>query len=418
MFNTLAVIGLGYIGLPTAAVLAAHNQQVIGVDTNLQVVDAVNQGKVLITEPQLEELVAEAVKKGNLRATSQIEAADVFLITVPTPLDAQNQPDLSFIRAVAENLAPVLAKGNLVILESTVPVGTTQQLATWLADLRSDLTFPQQADEEADIQLAFCPERVLPGQIVTELITNDRIIGGLTTQASQRALELYKIFVKGDAVITQTRTAELCKLIENSFRDVNLAFANELSMLCDTLDIDVWQLIELANRHPRVNVLQPSTGVGGHCIAVDPWFVMHSAPQNTQLISCARQVNLAKPLWVLDKIKATMLDILTATSKPAANLTVACLGLAFKPDVNDLRGSPALSLVTEVAKIAGQVLVVEPNIDVLPANLQQNNLTLVSLEEALQAADLVCVLVKHTSFVQAKNQLASCQYLVDAVGCY
>lgn len=291
MFNTISMIGLGYIGLPTATLFASRKKKVIGVDVNQHAVDTINQGKIHIIEPELDMLVQAAVVAGYLRATTKPEPADAFLIAVPTPFihhpspsgreaggeGAANNcptPDLSYIESAAQSIAPVLAKGNLVILESTSPVGTTEKLADWLAAARPDLSFPQQAAEAADIQIAYCPERVLPGRVVHELVANDRVIGGMTRTATCMAAALYKTFVEGDLVPTNARTAEMCKLTENSFRDVNIAFANELSMICDQLDINVWDLIALANRHPRVNILQPGAGVGGHCIAVDPWFIV------------------------------------------------------------------------------------------------------------------------------------------------
>ena len=283
MFETISMIGLGYIGLPTATLFASRHKKVIGVDVNQHAVDTINQGKIHIVEPELDVLVQKAVAEGWLRATTKPEAADAFLIAVPTPFKDGHQPDLSYIESAAKAIAPVLKKGDLVVLESTSPVGATEQMAAWLAEARADLTFPQQAGEEADVQVAHCPERVLPGQVVRELVTNDRVIGGMTQKASEMAVALYKTFVEGDCIVTNARTAEMCKLTENSFRDVNIAFANELSIICDKQGINVWELIALANRHPRVNILQPGAGVGGHCIAVDPWLLLQAILKKPRL---------------------------------------------------------------------------------------------------------------------------------------
>ncbi|KOR17611.1 UDP-N-acetyl-D-mannosamine dehydrogenase, partial [Burkholderia cenocepacia] len=287
-FETVSVIGLGYIGLPTAAAFAARRKSVIGVDVSQHAVDTINRGQIHIVEPELDMLVHAAVTQGHLRATTSPEPADAFLIAVPTPFTDGNKPDLSYIEAACRSIAPVLKKGDLVVLESTSPVGATERMAAWLAAQRPDLTFPQQAGERSDIRIAHCPERVLPGHVVRELVENDRVIGGMTRKCGTRAQELYAVFVRGECILTDARTAEMCKLTENSFRDVNIAFANELSVICDQLDINVWELIRLANRHPRVSVLQPGPGVGGHCIAVDPWFIVDSAPEHARLIRTAR----------------------------------------------------------------------------------------------------------------------------------
>jgi UDP-N-acetyl-D-mannosaminuronic acid dehydrogenase len=276
-FSTISVIGLGYIGLPTAAVFAARKLKVIGVDVNQKAVDTINGGQIHIVEPDLDIVVHAAVTEGYLRASTRPEPADAFLIAVPTPFKDGHAPDLSYIESASKSIAPVLKKGDLVILESTSPVGATEKMASWLADARPDLTFPQTHGEASDIRVAHCPERVLPGHVLRELVQNDRVIGGMTPKCSEAATRLYKLFVEGECIITNARTAEMCKLTENSFRDVNIAFANELSMICDKFDVDVWELIKLANRHPRVNILQPGPGVGGHCIAVDPWFIVSQA---------------------------------------------------------------------------------------------------------------------------------------------
>ena len=417
MFDTISIIGLGYIGLPTATLFASRKKKVIGVDVNQHAVDTINQGKIHIIEPELDMLVHASVHEGYLRATTTPEPADAFLIAVPTPFKDGHQPDLSYIESAARSIAPVLAKGNLVILESTSPVGATEQLAAWLAETRPDLSFPQQAGEEADVQVAHCPERVLPGHVVRELVTNDRVIGGMTRKASDMACTLYKTFVEGECIITNARTAEMCKLTENSFRDVNIAFANELSMICDKLEINVWELITLANHHPRVKILQPGAGVGGHCIAVDPWFVVSSAPEEARLIRTAREVNDHKPEWVVEKIQAKITDVLAANpGKTIAEVKVACLGLAFKPDIDDLRESPAVEITEKVARLGCQVLAVEPNIESLPRKLSASNLMLAQLEGALADADVVCVLVKHREFTEVGGDLRQQPMLIDAVG--
>lgn len=417
MFNTISMIGLGYIGLPTATLFASRKVNVIGVDVNQHAVDTINQGKIHIIEPELDILVQAVVAQGYLRATLTPEPAEAFLIAVPTPFTDGHKPDLSYIEAAAKSLAPVLKKGNLVILESTSPVGTTEQLAEWLAAARPDLSFPQQAAEAADVQIAYCPERVLPGRVVHELVENDRVIGGMTRTATFMAAALYKTFVQGNLLASNARTAEMCKLTENSFRDVNIAFANELSMICAKLDINVWDLIALANRHPRVNILQPGAGVGGHCIAVDPWFIVDKTPDEARIIRTAREVNDHKPEWVLNQVKAAITDVLA--SKPGstmADVKVACLGLAFKPDIDDLRESPAVEIAQHVAQLGCQVLAVEPNIEALPGKLANSHLALTALEDALNHADVVCVLVKHKPFVAAADGIREHKHKIDAVG--
>ena len=416
MFKTVSMVGLGYIGLPTAALFAARGVNVIGVDVSPRVVETINDGRIHIVEPELAGIVHMAVTAGKLRATLVPEPAEAFIIAVPTPFTEGKEPDLSYIRSACERIAPVLAQGNLVILESTSPVGATEQMAAWLADLRPDLTFPQTTGETADVQVAHCPERVLPGQVVRELVENDRIIGGMTARASTMATALYKMVVRGDCVITDARTAEMCKLTENASRDVQIAFANELSIICDRLGIDVWELIRLANRHPRVNILQPGAGVGGHCIAVDPWFIVASAPEEAQLIRAARLRNDAKPDWVLEKGRAALLQVLAADpTRAMADVTVACLGLAFKPNIDDLRESPALSITRAFGELGCQVLAVEPHVEALPAALQGLPVKLADLEEAL-TADVICVLVRHDAFAGLRQRLPRSARLIDVVG--
>lgn len=419
MFNTISMIGLGYIGLPTATLFASRKKKVIGVDVNQHAVDTINQGKIHIVEPELDMLVQAVVSGGYLRATTKPETADAFLIAVPTPFTTDHKPDLSYIEAAALSIAPVLKKGNLVILESTSPVGTTEKLADWLAAARPDLSFPQQSAETADIQIAYCPERVLPGRVVHELVDNDRVIGGMTRTATYMAATLYKTFVQGDLVETNARTAEMCKLTENSFRDVNIAFANELSMICGKLDINVWELIALANRHPRVNILQPGAGVGGHCIAVDPWFIVDKTPDEARIIRTAREVNDFKPEWVLNQVKASIDHILLKKADCAmADIKVACLGLAFKPDIDDLRESPAVEITQHISQLGCQVLAVEPNIKKMPEKLCLGNLSLSSLPDALAVADVVCVQVKHKSFIEAVENIRHHSLVIDAVGLF
>lgn len=393
-FTHVSVIGLGYIGLPTAAVLASRGVMVHGVDINPEAVATINSGGIHIVEPELDILVHAAVKTGTLRAATTPAPAEAFLIAVPTPFKENYEPDVSYVKAAALSIAPVLQKGNLVILESTSPVGTTQRMAQWLAEARPDLTFPQVAGDAADVQIAYCPERVLPGRVIHELVANDRVIGGLSGACAARAKELYQIFVQGECITTNAATAEMCKLTENAFRFVNIAFANELSLICDKLEIRVWDLIALANRHPRVNVLQPGPGVGGHCIAVDPWFIVHSAPELTPLIQAAGAVNSRKPEWVIEKVQSMVAQF----TKP--EVTVACLGLAFKADIDDLRESPALEIVRHLAQANPRlrVLANEPNIEALPASVTEVNVRLISLEEALKQADMVLLLVDHAPY--------------------
>ncbi|MEX5600778.1 UDP-N-acetyl-D-mannosamine dehydrogenase [Pseudophaeobacter sp. C1-32P7] len=417
MFDRISMIGLGYIGLPTAALFAARGIDVIGVDVAPKVIETINAGKIHIVEPELDGIVHKAVSDGKLRATLQAEPAEAFMIAVPTPFKDGYEPDLSYIHSAATMIAPVLKVGDLVVLESTSPIGATEQMAEWLAQARPDLSFPQDAGEKADVQVAHCPERVLPGHVVRELVENDRIIGGMTARASEMATALYKKVVQGECIVTDAKTAEMCKLTENSSRDVQIAFANELSVICDKFGIDVWELISLANRHPRVNILQPGAGVGGHCIAVDPWFIVASAPEEAKLIRAARDGNDNKPQWVLRKIRDAVLEVMAAhPSRSMSDIKVACLGLAFKPDIDDLRESPALGITSEVSKLGCQVLAVEPHIEALPIRLDEAGARLVELEEALVEADVVCVLVKHSAFECLRDKLPKAVELIDVVG--
>ncbi|WP_374408333.1 UDP-N-acetyl-D-mannosamine dehydrogenase [Pelagerythrobacter sp.] len=417
MFDRISMVGLGYIGLPTAALFAAHGTRVIGLDVSSHVVETINAGKIHLVEPDLDGVVHKVVSEGRLHATLEPEPADAFIIAVPTPFNEGYEPDLSYIASAARMIAPVLEAGNLVVLESTSPIGATDKMAEWLAEARPDLSFPQDAGNDADIQIAHCPERVLPGHVLSELIENDRIIGGMTERASEMAVAMYKKVVRGDCVVTDARTAEMCKLTENSSRDVQIAFANELSVICDKFGIDVWELISLANRHPRVNILQPGAGVGGHCIAVDPWFIVSSAPDQARLIRTAREVNDAKPDWVLQKGKDAIMAALAANpSRTMSDIKVACLGLAFKPDIDDLRESPALRITRDFGALGCRVLAVEPHIDELPESFSDLPISLTPVDEALAQADVVCVLVRHSAFAGLAEKLHGKASLIDVVG--
>ena len=410
-FKHICVIGLGYIGLPTAATFAAHGVKVTGVDVNQHAVDMINQGKVHIVEPDLDALVKVVVAKGMLSAQTAPVAADAYIVAVPTPFKDDHQPDLKYIEAASKALAPYLKPGNLVILESTSPVGATEEMSAWLSEARPDLSFPQQIGEAADILVAHCPERVLPGKVLQELISNDRIIGGMNHLSSKASCDLYKTFVQGACIETNARTAEMCKLTENSFRDVNIAFANELSIICDKLDINVWELIALANRHPRVNILQPGPGVGGHCIAVDPWFIVAKTPEQARLIRTAREVNDAKPEWVIDQVKIKIAEFLQENpEKTIKDVTVACYGLAFKPNIDDLRESPALEITKKLAEQGLNILAVEPNITSLPVGLEK--VQLVNFEDSLNT-DIKVVLVAHKEFKKNTNLIK--KYVVSLV---
>ncbi|MEL6239175.1 MAG: UDP-N-acetyl-D-mannosamine dehydrogenase [Pseudomonadota bacterium] len=388
----VAVVGLGYIGLPTAAVLANYGWHVCGVDVSDEVIDTVNAGRVHIEERDLDRLVSEAIETGRLSASTKVPSAHFYLIAVPTPLSAENKPDISSVESAARAIAPCIQAGGCVIVESTSPVGTTERVAQIIAETRQDLQVPVFGEQRGgDIALAYCPERVLPGKIVRELVQNDRVIGGITPQCGERAKALYSSFVEGDCLTTNARVAETVKLVENSFRDVNIAFANELSVVADDLGVDVWDVIKLANRHPRVNVLQPGPGVGGHCIAVDPWFLVSGSPKAARLIRTAREVNDFKATYTERRIRA-LLDAV-----PEAK--VALLGLAFKPDIDDFRESPALEIALSLARTRGQrILVVEPFAAELPAGFAGTGARLAKLDEGLEQAEIVIVLVDHTAF--------------------
>ena len=390
--HQVAVIGLGYIGLPTAALLASYGWNVCGVDVSQSVVDTVNAGGVHIEERDLDKLVHDAITARTLVASTQVPTASFYMIAVPTPLGDNNAPDISYVEAAARAIAPKILPGACIIVESTSPVGTTERVAAIIAEARPDLVMPRGgSSDEADIALAYCPERVLPGRIVNELVHNDRVIGGVTQACAERAAVLYTSFVKGDCLYTTARVAETVKLVENSFRDVNIAFANELSMIADVIGVDVWDVIRLANRHPRVNILQPGPGVGGHCIAVDPWFLVAGAPEAARLVRTAREVNDHKAKHTEARIRA-LLDA-------APEGKVALLGLAFKPDIDDFRESPALEIAEALAHTHGErILVVEPFTEDMPAGLAGSGAQLVTLDAALRAAEIVVVLVDHTAF--------------------
>ncbi|AAR35231.1 UDP-N-acetyl-D-mannosamine dehydrogenase [Geobacter sulfurreducens] len=400
----VSVIGLGYIGLPTAALFASRKIRVVGVDINMEVVDTINRGEIHIVEPDLDMLVNAAVVGGYLRATTSPEASDAFIIAVPTPFRDGKKPDLSYVETATRMIADVLKKGDLVILESTSPVGTTEQVAEWLAAARQDLTFPHQVGESSDIRLAHCPERVLPGQILRELVQNDRVIGGITQKCSAEAVKLYKAVVNGECIVSDARTAEMCKLTENSYRDVNIAFANELSLICDQLGINVWELIRLANRHPRVDILQPGPGVGGHCIAVDPWFIVSKTPDKARLIRMAREVNDDKPYWVVEKIKTKA----TRFKHPV----IGCLGITFKANIDDLRESPALEIVRDLmASDVGHILVCDPH-----CTNMELEFPIVELNEVVVSADILVVLVDHQEFKNIRPDTLKEKIIIDTRG--
>jgi UDP-N-acetyl-D-mannosaminuronic acid dehydrogenase len=417
-YEKISVIGLGYIGLPTAAILATKEMNVVGIDINPKTVDIVNSGGVHIFEPDLEGLVKNVVKAGFLRAATLPEPSDVFLIAVPTPFNLdESSADLGYIKAAIRAISDVIKTGDLVILESTSPVGTTEQVAKWLFDLRPDLVFPEPGGDSPDIHLAYCPERVLPGNAVQELQENDRVIGGLTEKCSSIAKKFYETFVRGECFITNARTAEMAKLTENSFRDVNIAFANELSMICDEWNISVWELIGLANHHPRVNILEPGPGVGGHCISVDPWFIISKALGKARLMRMARDVNDSKPQWVHELILDAVAKYLSANiTKSQSDIIVSVYGLAFKPDVDDLRESPSVKIVKNLGEnFSGIIQIIEPYITQLPKNLGGRNLKLVEFSEAGNA-NIHVLLVKHSQFKNLKSTLNPDAVLLNIKG--
>lgn len=408
-FNKVVVVGLGYIGLPTAAILAGRGVDVVGLEVNPKVIDIINRGEIHIVEPGLDIAVKNAVNSKKLRATSVAETADAYMIAVPTPFKENHDPDVSYVEAAFKSIAPVIKRGDLIILESTSPVGTTDAMANMLRKIRPDLNISTEYGEESDIYLAYCPERVLPGHVLRELIENDRIIGGLNIACIEKAQKLYKIFVEGNCIGTNAKTAEMVKLTENSFRDVNIAFANELSLLCDKFDINVWELISLANRHPRVKILQPGPGVGGHCISVDPWFLVSQAPDLAKLIHTARNVNDHKPVFVMKKIE----EAIARFKKP----TVAFLGLAFKANIDDLRESPAMDIVQNIAqKQLCKVITVEPNINSMPSKLAEFGATQMDFAGAVKESDIIVLLVDHNEFKNIDKKILEGKVLIDTRG--
>jgi len=389
----VAVLGLGYIGLPTAVALATRGVEVIGVDVNEETVAAVARGEVPFVEPDLAIGVSGAVAIGRLTATTETPEADAFIIAVPTPFLPDRTADLSYIRAATEQIAPRLRGGEIVVLESTSPPGTTETLSRWLAELRPDLNLPHTGDGLPDVHVAHCPERVLPGRIMIEIVTNDRVVGGVTRRCAEHAASIYRVFSQGEIHITDAASAEMAKLVENAYRDVNIAFANELSLICEKLRLDVWEVIRLANRHPRVNILSPGPGVGGHCIAVDPWFIVGAAPELARLIRTAREINDSKPGHVADQV--------AATSQRFREPVVACLGLTFKANVDDIRESPAVDVVGLIADRLPEteILVAEPFLAKLPHGLADRpNVELVRAADAVERADIVVLLVDHDQF--------------------
>lgn len=380
--NTKVVMmGLGYIGLPTAALIASKEISVLGVDVNENVVKTINNGEIHIIEPTLDGLVRHDVERGYLKAATSPSEADVFLIAVPTPFKGDHEPDLSYVESATKMILPHLKSGDLFIIESTSPVGTTEKIAALIYKNRSEL--------KGKIAIAYCPERVLPGNVIYELKNNDRAIGGIDETSTKKACEFYRLFVSGELHETNARTAEMCKLVENSSRDVQIAFANELSMICDKAGINVWELINLANKHPRVNILQPGTGVGGHCIAVDPWFIVSEFPEESKIIKQAREINNYKTEWVIEKIKNTALEFeLKEGKKPK----IACMGLAFKPNIDDLRESPAVFVVKSLAEQGFDVVAVEPHINDL------HDIHLYKLDQVASEADIIVFLVAHREF--------------------
>lgn len=397
----VSIYGIGYIGLPTAAIIANNGIDVLGIDINEEVVNAINEGDICTVEKDLAELVRKVTSNGNLRAATIPEEADVHLIAVPTPLKKNREPDLSFVKAVCHSIAAVLKKGDLIILESTCPVGSTERFSQWLSVDRSDLKLPHIHTDSSEINLAYCPERVIPGNIIYEMVNNDRIIGGITENCSKLASTFYKIFINGKCLITDSRTAEMCKLTENSYRDINIAFANEISIICENLGINIWDLVNLANHHPRVNILQPGPGVGGHCIAVDPWFIISDAKKDAELIRLARKINTNKVEWVINKITAANKKFKSTRQNIDKDAIIACFGLSYKPNVDDIRESPAIEISHRLTKLNNNnILIVEPNIKELPTVLR-GSAEHVSVEKAIKHADIIVLLVGHDEFKTA-----------------
>jgi UDP-N-acetyl-D-mannosaminuronic acid dehydrogenase len=407
----LAILGLGYIGLPTAAALATRGIDVVGVDVNEATIKAVANGEVPFVEPDLSAAVSGAVAMGRLTATTETPEADAYIIAVPTPFRDDHQADLAYVRAATEQIAPRLRGGEVVILESTSPPGTTESVSRWLAEMRPDLVFPHSSEGVPDVYVAHCPERVLPGRIMIEMVTNDRVVGGITPRCAEKAAAIYRVFVQGEIVLSDASSAEMAKLVENAYRDVNIAFANELSLISEHLELDVWEVIRLANHHPRVNVLTPGPGVGGHCIAVDPWFIVGAAPEESQLIRTARDVNDRKPHHVAEQV--------VRKSERFLNPTVACLGLAYKANVDDLRESPAIDIVAAIADAQPDldIRVAEPLAHVLPEQLSNHlNVRLEPACDAIAAADIVVLLVDHDHFRSLSRSRLAGKVVYDTRG--
>ncbi|MGK9051410.1 UDP-N-acetyl-D-mannosamine dehydrogenase [Xaviernesmea oryzae] len=407
--RSVSVIGMGYIGLPTCAIFASRGFDVIGVDINEAVVEKVNRGEIHIVEPDLDGLVQKMVANGKLKAFSSPQPADAYVIAVPTPITEDRKPDISYVLAAARAIAPILKKGDLVVLESTSPVGTTRAMNRLLSELRPDLTFPEAADKDSDVYVSYSPERVLPGNVLNELINNDRSIGGLSRRSSERTAALYSSFVAGDLFITVAEAAELVKLTENAFRDVNIAFANELAAVCQDLSLNVWEVIDLANRHPRVNILQPGPGVGGHCIAVDPYFIIDAAPDSTPLMQSARRINSNRPHSVVRDIESLL--------ESGRQQTIACLGLSFKPNIDDLRESPAVEVVKLLSERKDtKIVAAEPNTRSLPKELEDRGIVFTDALSAIDQADIVVLLVDHRQFNFIDPESLKGKKLVDTRG--
>jgi UDP-N-acetyl-D-mannosaminuronic acid dehydrogenase len=407
----VVVVGLGYIGLPTAAALASRRVRITGVDINLDTVAAINRGEAPFVEPDLAVAVSGAVNMGLLRAQADVPEADAFILAVPTPFKAGHEADLGYVRSATESIAPRVRAGNVIILESTSPPGTTRLVSEWLGELRPDLHFPHDDTRLPDVHVAHCPERVLPGRIMVEILTNDRVVGGVTPECARRAADLYALFCQGEIALTDAASAEMSKLAENAYRDVNIAFANELSLIADRLHLDVWEVISMANKHPRVAILNPGPGVGGHCIAVDPWFIFAAAPEEAQLIRTAREINDAKPRHVVERV--------VKRAQRMIEPTIVALGLAFKANVDDLRESPAVDIVGDLADRLPdiRILAVEPNVRQLPSSLLvRENVSLSGLGHAIEAADIVLVLVDHTPFRAVKRTSLEGKVVFDTCG--
>lgn len=412
MEKKVVLIGLGYIGLPTATFFAKKGIETVGTDINPQTVEKVNRGENPIFEPTLNNMVKEVVANKKLRATTVAEQADAFIIAVPTPFKENHEPDISYVLNAVESLANVVKSGDIIILESTSPVGTTEIIAKRLQELRPDLKIPTNYNENGEIFISYCPERMIPGNVF-ELIKNDRIIGGINEKSAFEAKKIYELIIEGQIICTNSRTAEMSKLTENSFRDVNIAFANELSIICDKMGINVFELIKLANHHPRVNILTPGCGVGGHCIAVDPWFIISQTPEQSKLLHTARLINDYKPQFVLSKVDAKVNELISS-GKTINEIKIACLGLSFKPNIDDLRESPAIKIASILSQKYPNVISVEPHIKELPEKYKNSGIKLKSIEEAL-TADIIVPLVKHSAFINLDLQKIK-DKLVDYIG--